>query len=93
MNNEGASKFKWEEKEYENYVFLKRQQGWIEVFRKKHGKHKALYQLTYKSKRVIASVYSKLNGGTIPTSVFNNKSYMDKVYRNLIEQLRHPSLE
>ncbi len=79
----------WDKKRFERL----RQQGWIEVFRKKHGKHKALYQLTYKSKRVIASVYSKLNGGTIPTSVFSNKSYTDKVYRNLIEQLRHPSPE
>jgi DNA-binding MarR family transcriptional regulator len=79
----------WDKKRFERL----RQQGWIEVFRKKHGKHKALYQLTYKSKRVIASVYSKLNGGTIPTSVFSSKSYMDKVYRNLIEQLRHPSPE
>ncbi len=70
-----------------------RQEGWIVVFRKRVGKHRALYELSYKSKRVIASVYSKLNGSEIPTSVFNDKKYSDKVYRNFIEQLRHLSPE
>lgn len=70
-----------------------RQEGWIVVFRKRHGKHRALYELSYKSKRVIASVYSKLNGDEIPTSVFSKNKYTDKVYRNFIKQLRHPSPE
>jgi DNA-binding MarR family transcriptional regulator len=79
----------WDKKRFEKL----RQDGWIEKFRNRVGKNKALYQLTYKSKRVIASVYSKLNGDEIPTSLFQTKSYMDKVYRNFIEQLRHPSAE
>jgi len=70
-----------------------RKDGWIVVFRKRVGKNRALYELSYKTKRVLASVYSKLNGTEIPTSVFNDKKYTDKVYRNLIEQLRHPSPE
>ena len=70
-----------------------RRDGWIVVFRKRVGKRRALYELSYKTKRLIASVYSKLNGNEIPTSVFSNKKYTDKVYRNLIEQLRHPSPE
>lgn len=70
-----------------------RREEWIVVFRKRHGKHRALYELSYKSKRVIASVYSKLNGDEIPTSVFSKNKYTDKVYRNFIKQLRHLSLE
>ena len=70
-----------------------RREEWIVVFRKRHGKHRALYELSYKSKRVIASVYSKLNGDEIPTSVFSQTKYTDKVYRNFIKQLRHLSLE
>ena len=70
-----------------------RRDGWIEVFRKRHGKHRAIYELSYKTKRVLASVYSKLNGTEIPTSVFSEKKYTDIVYRNFIKQLRHPSPE
>ena len=62
-----------------------RREEWIVVFRKRHGKHRALYEL--------ASVYSKLNGDEIPTSVFSKNKYTDKVYRNFIKQLRHLSLE
>ena len=79
----------WDKKRFEKL----RQDGWIIIYRKRVGKHKALYELSYKSKRVISSVYTKLNGEAIPTSVFNNKIYTDKVYRNFIEQLRHPSHE
>lgn len=31
--------------------------GWIEVFRKRAGKTKGLYELSYKSKRMINSIY------------------------------------
>ena len=70
-----------------------RREGWIEVFRKRVGRHRALYQLSYKTKRLLSSVYEKLNGGDIPTSVFGDKKYTDKVYRNFIKQLRHLSPE
>ena len=42
--------------------------NWIEVFRKRQGKNKTLYSLSYKSQRVITSIYKKLNGEEIPTS-------------------------
>ena len=35
---------------------------WIEVFRKNTSKSKAVYQLSYKSTRVLVSLYKKLNG-------------------------------
>ncbi len=79
----------WDKDRFEN---LKRN-GWIEVYRKRVGKHRAIYQLSFKSKRVISSVYKKLNGEDIPTTVFSDKKYTDKLYRNFIKQLLRPSLE
>jgi len=76
----------WERNRFERL----RQDGWIEVFRKRMGKRKALYQLSQKSKRVTTSIYKYLNGKEIPISndgnpmFFRNVSYTDKVYRNFI---------
>lgn len=64
--------------------------GWISVFRKRQGNKKTLYELSYKGKRMISSVYKKLNGEEIPMSesanpmFAKNVSYSDKVYRNMI---------
>lgn len=64
--------------------------GWIEVFRKGGGRRKNLYALSYKSKRVIDSIYKKLSGEEIPTSpsqnpmFLKNVSYTDKRYREAI---------
>ncbi len=76
----------WERNRFERL----RQEGWIEVFRKRMGKRKALYQLSQKAKRVTTSIYKYLNGKEIPTSndgnpmFLRNVSYTDKVYRNFI---------
>ena len=82
-----------------------RKDGWIEIFRNRMGKRKALYQLSYKTQRVITSIYKKLNGEEISTSGNNpmfarNVSYSDKIYRNMIiemnkfiKQQRHHSPE
>ena len=80
--------------------------GWIEVFRKSPKKYKTLYDLSFKSQRVISSIYKKLSGEEIPTDVKNNRmfaknvKYSDKVYRNMIiemnklrRQQQRPSLE
>jgi len=64
--------------------------GWIHVWRKRRGKERALYELTYKSKRIIDTIYKKLNGQEISerNPLFNkNVSYSDKVYRNAIKKL------
>ena len=66
---------------------------WIEVFRKNTSKSKAIYQLSYKSTRVLVSLYKKLNGEEIPESpssnplFLKNVSYTDKVYRNYIKEM------
>ena len=54
---------------------------------------KRLYELTYKAKRVINTIYKKLNGEEISESPVSNPlfkndiTYMDKVYRNMIKEL------
>ena len=76
----------WERNRFERL----RQEGWIEVFRKRMGKRKALYSMSQKGKRVTTSIYKYLNGKEIPTSndgnpmFLRNVSYTDKVYRNFI---------
>ena len=79
----------WEKNRFERL----RQEGWIEVFRKRMGKRKALYQLSQRGKRVTTSIYKYLNGKEIPTSNDGNPmflrkvSYTDKVYRNFIKEM------
>ena len=53
--------------------------GWIEVFRKRQGKIKGLYTLSYKSKRVATSIYKKLNGEEMPTSPSQNPMFLKNV--------------
>ena len=67
--------------------------GWVSVFRKRTGKRKALYELSYKGTRLCLDIYRKLNGEEIPTSLsynsmfLKNVSYSDKVYRNMIRSM------
>jgi hypothetical protein len=73
--------------------FRLQQEGWIVKFRNRVGKRKALYKLTIKSERMIQSIYRKLSGEEIPTSLSQNKmflknaSYLDKAYRDMIIQM------
>ena len=79
----------WDKNRFENL----RKEGWIDSFRKRKGKRKALYQLSYKAQRVVTSIYKKLEGEEIPESkssnplFLKNVSYNDKVYRNYIKKL------
>ena len=79
----------WETKRFERL----RSEGWICVFRQRMGKRKALYELSYKSKRMIGDIYKKLNGEEIASSpdrnpmFMKNVSYTDKVYRNMIIEM------
>lgn len=66
---------------------------WIEVFRKGGRNRRSVYQLSYKTIRVISGIYKKLEGSEIPTSnsynsmFAKNVAYTDKVYRNFILQI------
>ena len=100
--NEFDNLMSWDEDRFDRLL----RDGWIEVFRKRRKKYKSLYGLTFKTQRVISSIYKKLSGEEIPTSLSGNPmfaknvKYSDKVYRNMIlemnasiRQQRHPSLE
>lgn len=89
-----------------NRFFRLQREGWIEKFRNRVGKRKALYKLPIKTTRMIQSIYRKLNGEEIPVSQSQNKmfaknvSYTDKRYRDmiiemnaLIKQQRHRAPE
>jgi len=81
--------FHWEKNRFERL----RQEEWIDVFRDKKGKNRVLYQLSYKSQRMLTSLYKKLEGEEIPESKSSNPifladvSYTDKVHRNYIKKL------
>lgn len=86
---EFASLVGWDKNRFERL----RKEGWIEVFRVRMTKRRAIYQLSQKGKRVTTSIYKYLNGKEIPTSndgnpmFLRNVSYTDKVYRNFIIQM------
>jgi len=67
--------------------------GWIDKFRDGPSQATKIYKLSYKAKRVITSIYKKLNGDEIPMSQCNNTMfaknvrYTDKVYRNFMKQM------
>ena len=79
----------WDEDRFDRLL----RDRWIEVFRKRVGKNKTLYSLSYKTLRVVSSIFKKLNGEEIPTSITGNPmvakivSYTDKVYRNFIKSM------
>jgi hypothetical protein len=81
--------FHWEKNRFERL----KQEGWVDVFRKKTGNRRVLYQLSYKAQRMLTSVYKKLEGEEIPESKSSNPqfladvSYTDKVHRNYIKKL------
>ena len=80
--------------------------GWISVWRKRKGNETTLYEVSFKGKMAVNTIYKKLNGEEIGehprvNPLFRvNVKYMDKVYRNkiiemnkFIKQQRHLSLE
>lgn len=79
----------WDEDRFDRLL----RDGWVQVFRKRVGKNKTLYSLSFKTLRVVSSIYKKLSGEEIPTSVTGNPmfaknvSYTDKVYRNFIKNM------
>ena len=76
----------WDEDRFDRLL----RDGWIEVFRRSPKKFKSLYSLSYKTNRVIGSIYKKLSGEEIPTSLSanpmfaKNVKFSDKVYKKMI---------
>tara|TARA_R110000744_G_scaffold79572_2_gene156187 strand:- start:466 stop:918 length:453 start_codon:yes stop_codon:yes gene_type:complete len=79
----------WDTNRFYNLI----KEGWIHKWRERKGKEAALYELTYRSKRMINNVYAKLNGEDIPENAVNNPmfkhdvKYRDKVFRNYIKKI------
>jgi hypothetical protein len=72
-----------------------KKKGWIDVFRSNFKHRRALYELSYKGKNLVGSLYRKLNGEEITTNnqlnpMFKkNVSFSDKVYRNMIVEMNN----
>lgn len=86
--------FAWDKERF----FKLKKNGWIELFVSKQPgrpamRSKAIYALSFKAKRMVASIYKKLEGEEIPETICNNPMfkknvrYSDKVYRNMIIQM------
>jgi hypothetical protein len=79
----------WDEDRFDRLL----RDGWIEVFRRRRKKFKTLYGLTFKTQRVISSIYKKLSGEEIPMSQTSNPifaknvKFTDKVYRKMIIEM------
>lgn len=92
---------------WDNARFEKlKKNGWIEVFRSHFKNRRALYEISYKGKNLVATFYKKLNGEEIVESPRSNPlfkkniGYSDRRYRNMIvemnkfiRQQRHLALE
>lgn len=65
----------------------------IEVFRPKQGRRLTIYQLSFKAKRMIDSIYDKLEGEEIPMTeasnpMFSKKgTHRDMLYKNYIIEM------
>jgi hypothetical protein len=76
----------WDTKKFNRLM----REGWIVIFREHKGNRRALYELSYKCKRMIDSIYKKLDGEEIPettggSNLFHkNVSYSDRRYKNMI---------
>ena len=79
----------WDKKRFNKLL----RDDWIIVFRKRKGKQTTLYEMSYKGRRMIGSMYKKLNGEEMPESKVGNPlfskdtSYTDRLYRDMIKEM------
>lgn len=83
-----ANLFSWDKERFDRL----RNEGWIHVWRVRSRGEVNLYELTHNAKRLITSMYKKLNGEeTIPESPRRNvifkptAGYVDRVFANAIK--------
>tara|TARA_R110000803_G_scaffold163221_1_gene226865 strand:- start:2201 stop:2551 length:351 start_codon:yes stop_codon:yes gene_type:complete len=87
--NEFNSLLSWDKTRFEKL----RKDGWVEKFRNRVGKRKALYMLSSKGNNIVNLIYKKLAGQELPTSPSKNPmfrknvSFTDKVYRTAIKKM------
>ncbi len=81
--------FSWDKDRFERL----RRNGWVEKVSVESKSRLAVYNLSFKAKRIIGYVYSLLEGKEFPTVPENNPvfkrnvSYNDKVYRNVMMEI------
>ena len=79
----------WDEPRFHRLL----KEGWIHIWRKRQGNETTLYELSYQGKRLVNTLYKKLNGEEIAESPGINPlfrkdvSFTDKLYRNSIKKL------
>ena len=80
--------FPWDRKRFKRLL----DDGWIVEFPKRK-KSRQMYELSFQAKKMIASLYSKLNGSELPETQARNPlfatkvPYTHKVYRNMIKKM------
>jgi hypothetical protein len=69
-------------------------EGWISKWRNQQGSEPALYEVSFKGKKLVSSVYRKLSGEEPVSEVAKNNpifkkssSYTDKVYARAIKKM------
>ncbi len=77
----------WDDNRFDRLL----REGWVVTFRERKGNRRALYELSYKAKRLIDSIYKKLNGEEIPETASHNNTvfhknvgYSDRRYHDMI---------
>tara|TARA_R110000803_G_scaffold166807_1_gene230138 strand:- start:1708 stop:2202 length:495 start_codon:yes stop_codon:yes gene_type:complete len=90
--NEFNEVFGWDKGRFERLL----RNEWISVFRKKSGNYAsqaALYEVSYKGKRMLTAMYRKLSGEEVSINnqvnpmFLKNVGYNDKVYRNMLIEM------
>lgn len=82
--------FSWDVTRFEKLL----RDGWISKWRKQNGAQVALYEVSYKGKRLMVSFYKKLTGEEKISESPNrnpifkkNSPYTDKVYKRVIKRM------
>lgn len=79
----------WNRKRFDNLL----EKGWISVFRPESDGIKARYELSYKARRMVKSLYKMIVDKEIPEKPTVNPmfkkdvGFVDKVYRNFIKKI------
>lgn len=86
--------FSWDK----SRLYKLKKDGWIDLHRKKNINSPAIWKVTFKTKKLVAALYNKLNGGTISEHYQINPmlkkkaGFAHKTYKNAIlkmnEELR-----
>jgi hypothetical protein len=88
--NEYNQIFSWDKARFDKLL----RDGWVSMWRRNNGSEVALYEVSFKGKRIIVSMYKKLAGEepitestTKNPSFKKDSSYTDKVYRRATKKM------